>query len=81
MERGSNSSEAAIQVECYAGHRGEEAPRRFTLGERQVEVVEIVDAWLGPDHRYFKVTADDGFTYLLKHDMQECGWYLAGSAL
>jgi hypothetical protein len=49
-----------IRVECYAGYRGEETPRRFFLGERAVEVREVVDRWLAPDHRYFKVRGSDG---------------------
>jgi hypothetical protein len=69
----------SIQVDCYAGHRGEELPRRFTVGDRQIEVIEVVDAWLAPDHRYFKVTGDDGFTYLLRHDVVADRWELAGS--
>ncbi len=69
----------ALRVECYAGHRGEQTPRRFTLGERPIEVVEVVDAWLGPDHRYLKVTGDDGFTYLLRHEVASGEWRLAGS--
>jgi hypothetical protein len=44
-----------VQVECYAGHRGEETPRRLRLGERSVELVEVLDCWLGVDHRYFKI--------------------------
>jgi hypothetical protein len=46
-----------IRVECYAGHRGEETPRRFTLDGRTVEVVDVLDTWPAPDHRYFKVAA------------------------
>ena len=65
-----------LKVECYAGHRGEQTPRRLTLGGRRIEVVEVVDAWLAPDHRYFKVTGDDGLTYLLRHGAE--GWRLAG---
>ena len=58
----------AVRVDCYAGHRGEETPRRFCLGDRWIEVVELVDQWLAPDHRYFKVTGDDRGTYILRHD-------------
>ena len=43
-----------IRVECYAGHRGEQTPRVLILGDRRVEVTEVVDAWLAPEHRYFK---------------------------
>lgn len=71
---------ASIRVQCYAGYRGEETPRRFAEGERRVEVVEVVDAWLAPDHRYFKIVGDDGFTYILRHDVGEDCWRLAGSA-
>ena len=65
-----------VKVECYAGHRGEESPKRFYLGPRCVEVVEIADRWLAPDHRYFKVVGDDGATYILRHDSVSNGWEL-----
>jgi hypothetical protein len=57
-----------IRVECYSGHRGEETPRRFWLGARCVEVRHVLDCWLAPDHRYFKLLGDDGGEYLLRHD-------------
>jgi hypothetical protein len=61
-------------VECYAGYRGEETPLRFTLGGKAVEVIEVVDRWLAPDHRYFKVRAGDGATYVLRHDVGADSW-------
>lgn len=61
-------------MECYAGYRGEETPRRFRLGTRELAVSEVLDRWLGPDHRYFKVRADDGGTYLLRHDTAAARW-------
>ena len=60
--------DVSVRVECYAGYRGEETPRRFSFGERQVEVDEVVDRWLTPDHRYFKVRGDDGGVYVLRLD-------------
>ena len=63
-----------VRVECYAGHRGEQTPRRFCLGQREVAVAEVIDAWLGPDHRYFKVRGDDGDTYILRHDGPADRW-------
>ncbi len=65
-----------IQVACYCGYRGEETPRRFRLGDRPLEVLEILDRWLAPDHRYFKVRADDGGTYILRHDPVSGHWEL-----
>jgi hypothetical protein len=55
-----------LRVECYAGYRGEETPRRFYLGTRAVEVAEVVDRWIAPDHRYFKVRGSDGGVYILR---------------
>lgn len=65
-----------VRVECYAGYRGAETPRRLFLGERSVELAEVVDRWLGQDHRYFKVRGDDGATYLLRHEAGEDRWEL-----
>ena len=63
-----------IRVHCYAGHRGEEEPRAFELGDRHLEVLEITDRWLAPDHRYFKLQADDGNVYILRHDEATGDW-------
>ena len=49
---------------------------RFFIGERAVGVVDVVDRWLDPDHRYFKVAADDGGTYILRHDVPGDRWEL-----
>lgn len=65
-----------ITVECYAGYRGEETPRRFHVGERTVEVVEVLDRWLAPDHRYFKIKGDDGGLYILRHDVKLDIWQM-----
>jgi hypothetical protein len=65
-----------VSVECYAGYRGEETPRRFWLGTRQIEVVEVLDRWLSPDHRYFKVRGNDTAVYILRHDADSGIWQM-----
>jgi hypothetical protein len=65
-----------LRVECYSGYRGEETPRRLVLGEKRLEVVEVVDRWLAPDHRYFKLRCDDGATYIVRHDIESLEWEL-----
>jgi hypothetical protein len=65
-----------VGVECYAGHRGEQTPRALILGDRRIPVVEVVDAWLAPDYRYFKLRAADGDTYLVRHDEHCNRWEL-----
>ena len=69
-----------IRVQCYAGHRGEEEPRAFELGDRRLEVVAIIDRWLAPDHRYFKVQADDNNVYILRHDEAAGEWEMTSFA-
>jgi hypothetical protein len=64
-------------VDCYAGHRGEETPRRFRLGDRRIEIAEVLDRWLAPDHRYFKVKDRDGDLYILRHDVTASVWEVA----
>ncbi len=65
-----------IQVECYAGYRDEESPRRFFLNNSKIKVVEILDRWLAPDHRYFKVRGDDRAIYIIRHDVTGDHWEL-----
>ncbi len=65
-----------LDVTCHAGYRGEETPRRLTLGGQSVEVVEVIDRWYGPDHRYFKVAGGDGAIYILRHEPPTGDWRL-----
>lgn len=65
-----------IRVECYSGYRAEETPRRIWLGQRKIEVQEILDRWLAPDHRYFKIRGDDDAVYILRHDTESWEWEL-----
>ena len=65
-----------IKVECYAGYRGEETPRRIWLGENKIEVKEVQDQWLAPNHRYFKILGDDDAVYILRHDVATWNWEL-----
>ena len=70
----SKASHSAIKVECYAGYRDEETPVRFYLGERCIEVLEVLDRWLDPSHRYFKLRGDDNGVYILRHSVSEDVW-------
>jgi len=36
-----------------------------------------VDRWIEPGRRWFKVRADDGDTYILRHDEGAGAWELA----
>ena len=63
-------------VECYAGHRADTEPRYLHIGQRVVAVTEIIDRWLDPTHRYFKLRGDDSGIYLVRHDTTKDSWEL-----
>jgi len=65
-----------VQVQCHAGYRGEEEPRAFVRGGTRVEIAEIIDRWLDPEYRYFKVRGTDGRLYMLRHEETDHRWEL-----
>jgi hypothetical protein len=65
-----------VKVDAYSGHTANERPVRFTLGERTLEVVDVLDRWYGERERYFRVCANDGNTYVLKYTDREDRWEL-----
>jgi len=66
-----------LVVQCYSGHKADQRPIRFQLGDHRYEVEEILDQWYGPDHVFFKVRADDGNHYILQHQEAADEWTLA----
>ncbi len=73
------SDPLAVAVDCYAGHRGEETPRRFTVENQHVEIRTVVDQWRTPDHRYFRVRTIAGESYTLRQDGRSGAWELTES--
>jgi hypothetical protein len=67
-----------VRVECYSGYKADERPVRFTLRERTFEVAEVEDRWYSPAAIYFRVRAEDGNYYILRHDEAADAWTLAG---
>lgn len=76
-----------ITVQCYAGYKADESPRRFLLGDRWFEIIEVLDRWHEGGRNadwavadYFRVVADDKREYLIKHDLEADDWSLAQRA-
>jgi hypothetical protein len=65
-----------MKVECYAGYKGEQYPKRFTLGEQVLEVTDVEDQWYSPSSQYFRILANDGNVYVLRHDQEKDLWTL-----
>ena len=69
-----------LKVECYSGYRADERPLRFSFpasaDTTRYEVAEVLDQWYGVGYRCFKVRADDGNTYILRHEELKDRWLL-----
>jgi hypothetical protein len=65
-----------IRVECHAGYRSDEYPLRFILRGRLFEIIEVEDRWYSPGTIYFRVRAEDGNFYVLRHDEGMDVWTL-----
>jgi hypothetical protein len=65
-----------IRVECYAGYRADQRPLRFLLCGRLFEIREVEDQWYSPGAIYFRVRAEDGNFYVLRHDEIQDVWTL-----
>ncbi len=67
-----------IRVECYSGFRADQRPERFTLRGRRFEIEQVEDQWYSPGAIYFRVLAEDGNYYLLRHDEGQDFWTVDG---
>ncbi|MGD8592320.1 MAG: hypothetical protein PVF82_05775 [Gammaproteobacteria bacterium] len=65
-----------IKVSSYAGHQAEVLPRSFCFGKREIIVEDIIDRWLAPEYRYFKIRGDDDAIYILRYDVVNDYWEL-----
>ena len=86
MGQNSKLKLVAIQVECYAGVKADETPRRFTVEGHALQIAEVLDRWYQVESRpewpradYFKVHGEDRRDYLLKHDLESDDWWLGRS--
>ncbi len=72
----SDTKMTTIKVECYSGYKADEKPVSFSLDGKKLMIEKIIDQWRGLEFEYFKVLADDGRAYLLRHDERNGKWAL-----
>ena len=65
-----------LDVETRFGLHGDKEPIAFMLGNNRIEVVEILDRWIGNNHSYFKIQASDQATYILRFEPLLNRWQL-----
>ena len=70
----------SVRVECYAGSRGEETPRRLLLGAHRAELT-VLNRWIseaaegGSRRRWFRVRLERGTTSLVYYDEALDAWF------
>lgn len=65
-----------LHVESRSGPYGDREPLAFLLGGQRIDVVDIVDRWIAQDHSYYKISASDGGTYILRYSPSALEWEL-----
>lgn len=65
---------ADLRVECYAGGRADEEPRRIVEGGRPFEVVEVLDRARTPTELRFHVRLADGRRCRLVQSLSDGLW-------
>ena len=70
------AKDVEIEVSAYSGYKANERPLYFVLEQQKMEVRKVLGRWVGQDHNYFKVLADDGRVYLLKWHRSLDIWFL-----
>jgi hypothetical protein len=70
-----------IRVDCHSGYKANERPIKFWVDDRVLFVEAIDDQWYGPDALYFRITADDGNTYVLAYNEAIDVWTVEASRM
>ncbi len=74
MSGGDRQPAQCVRVDCYAGYRGEETPRRIHVGRDCLEIKTVRARWITPDSRYFSVVTEDNRRYQLEQDVGTGRW-------
>ena len=71
---------ATVADGCFHKMAGVLSAKRLEILSATIETTvdgTVVDRWYAPSRRWFKVAADDGDSYILRHDELSGEWELA----
>ena len=57
-------------------HGSQSRDQEWRLGGQQIDGLETLDRWYGPDYRYIKARGTDGGLYILRLDEPQAEWEL-----
>ena len=64
-----------LRVQCHCGYRADQHRYNSRCG-REFQVNDIDGEWYTPEAKYFRVIAQDGNFYVLRHDEVQDSWTL-----
>ena len=65
-----------VKVEYSSDQKAYQSPTRFLLGDRSIEIEQVVDRWHGESTSYLRVLGSDENLYILKGPMEDGFWEL-----
>lgn len=68
------TARSLIKVECYAGARPDEEPRRLVFADGATDVAAIEARWREPDGDRFRLRGEDGVVYQVHQDARSGVW-------
>jgi hypothetical protein len=68
-----------IDVECHAGGRADEEPRRLVFTHHAVGVRAVLDRWREPGGERFRLRGTDGIVYVVAHNDRTGLWLLVSA--
>jgi hypothetical protein len=74
-------TDKTITVISYSGYRAEEIPRAFFLGERKIEIIEVLDTWIEEGlsdrarQRFFRIRGSDNSVHEIYLDEKTNEWH------
>jgi len=74
MPNGSQEIWKITAVRCLSGSRADERPLSFLADEGEIAVHSIRESWREPDFLHFRVEANDGRVFDLRHHEFEHFW-------
>jgi hypothetical protein len=65
-----------VEVECYAGYKGDERPLRVLLDRQMIDVTAVEDRWYSPGSTFFRIRLSNGERYVLRRYQAQDVWIL-----
>jgi len=63
-----------LKVKTYSGYKADERPTNLIIDDKTLKVEKIIDQWRSPGCNCYKVLAENGKVYILKHDLVKDIW-------